>query len=52
MIKKKVKKDIRIGLVVTPEEKNALAKISLDKDVSMATIVRVAVKEYIEREGK
>lgn len=52
MMNKKVKRDTRIGLVLTPEEKNALAKISLYKDVSMAAIVRVAVKEYIEREGK
>lgn len=47
----KIKKENRLGIAISNEDKEQLERIALKKDISMSAISRIAIKEYIEREG-
>lgn len=44
-----MKKNERILFVATTEEKEALRKLSKKTDLSMSTIIRQAVREYLKK---
>lgn len=44
----KVKKDRKLTFRLPEEQYNSLERLSKDSDVSVATIVRWAVKDYIK----
>lgn len=45
------KKTNRLAIAISNAEKEKLEKISLKKDVSMSAIGRMAIREFIEKEG-
>lgn len=50
-LNKSEKKTNRLGIAISDKEKSKLEKIAIKKDISMSAIARIAVREYIEREG-
>lgn len=43
---------VNVTISVTPAERKALKQAALDYDVSLSSLIRIWLREYVERRGK
>ena len=48
---KKIVKDKRLAFRVNPEMYKLLQKMAIEDDMPVSMVVRIAIREYIERRG-